>query len=304
MTVVNDLIYDLGTNNGDDAAYYLACGFRVLAIDADPGLVAQVKERFKAEIEAKRIIVLNVAIAAKTDKAEFWINDLHPELNSFDRGLVTRSDDAHHSIWIGCRRLDDILSEYGIPYYLKIDIEGHDIVCCEQLSSSIKPKYISVEMSQIELLLKLRDLGYDRFKLINQNNYQPIRSEDPAFYEGALIRIFNIANYQKQDRKLSLRLLRKGAAKVLAMASALGLWGELENFRSRIVPEWKFNLGSAGSFGEDLPGEWYTWQEIAYTWHRELKIHERKGLTFRTPNTEAVQGFWCDLHATFSSEKN
>jgi hypothetical protein len=34
------LIYDVGMNNGDDIAYYLRRGFRVLAIEANPDLVA------------------------------------------------------------------------------------------------------------------------------------------------------------------------------------------------------------------------------------------------------------------------
>jgi hypothetical protein len=34
------LIYDVGMNNGDDTAYYLRRGFRVLAIEANLDLVA------------------------------------------------------------------------------------------------------------------------------------------------------------------------------------------------------------------------------------------------------------------------
>jgi len=36
----NDLVYDVGMNNGDDTAYYLSLGFRVIAIEANPELVA------------------------------------------------------------------------------------------------------------------------------------------------------------------------------------------------------------------------------------------------------------------------
>ena len=33
-----DLIYDIGMNNGDDTAFYLIRGYRVLAIEANPEL--------------------------------------------------------------------------------------------------------------------------------------------------------------------------------------------------------------------------------------------------------------------------
>src|SRR5262249_5480686 len=45
------LIYDVGMNNGDDTAYYLRRGFRVVAIEPNPALVATACERFRREIE-------------------------------------------------------------------------------------------------------------------------------------------------------------------------------------------------------------------------------------------------------------
>jgi hypothetical protein len=41
-----DLLYDVGMNNGDDTAYYLYKGFRVVAVEADPVLVEAARERF------------------------------------------------------------------------------------------------------------------------------------------------------------------------------------------------------------------------------------------------------------------
>jgi 16S rRNA A1518/A1519 N6-dimethyltransferase RsmA/KsgA/DIM1 with predicted DNA glycosylase/AP lyase activity len=63
MSQKNDLVYDIGMNNGDDTAFYLACGFRVVAVDADPHLAALAAKRFKAELEAGRLTILNVGIA-------------------------------------------------------------------------------------------------------------------------------------------------------------------------------------------------------------------------------------------------
>src|SRR6266487_2691817 len=48
--VVRDLIYDVGMNNGDDTAYYLHQGFRVIAIDADPRSLEAAKHRFPNEL--------------------------------------------------------------------------------------------------------------------------------------------------------------------------------------------------------------------------------------------------------------
>lgn len=45
------LIYDVGMNNGDDTAYYLWRGFRVVAIEATPELVATAANRFRCEMK-------------------------------------------------------------------------------------------------------------------------------------------------------------------------------------------------------------------------------------------------------------
>jgi hypothetical protein len=42
-----NLVYDVGMNNGDDTAHYLECGYRVVAIEADPLLVRNARQRFE-----------------------------------------------------------------------------------------------------------------------------------------------------------------------------------------------------------------------------------------------------------------
>jgi hypothetical protein len=73
------------------------------------------------------------------------------------------------------RRFHHILEEFGVPYYLKIDIEGADLLCIRALTQvSERPKYVSLESNKTswdELLNEfalLRGLGYRRFKVVNQ----------------------------------------------------------------------------------------------------------------------------------------
>ncbi len=53
MTVFADdsrFIIDLGMNNGDDTAFYLAKGYNVVAVEANPHLVAAARVRFAKDI--------------------------------------------------------------------------------------------------------------------------------------------------------------------------------------------------------------------------------------------------------------
>jgi hypothetical protein len=71
------------------------------------------------------------------------------------------------------------LIDYGVPRYIKIDIEGADMVCLQKLAEvEIKPDYVSVESDKKSLdgtraeLELLSSLGYDRFKAIQQGTIQ------------------------------------------------------------------------------------------------------------------------------------
>ena len=48
--MIADLIYDVGMNDGDDTAYYLHEGYRVVAVEVDPTLIEQARERFAGPI--------------------------------------------------------------------------------------------------------------------------------------------------------------------------------------------------------------------------------------------------------------
>ncbi len=77
---MDDLIYDVGMNNGDDTAYYLAKGFRVVAIEADPFLVQDVSPRFQQEITAGRLTILNVGVSDAEGTFPFYVCDTHREV--------------------------------------------------------------------------------------------------------------------------------------------------------------------------------------------------------------------------------
>ena len=63
--VVRDLIYDVGMHNGNDTAFYLHQGFRVIAIDADPRAADAANQRFRSELASERLMILNVELSTR-----------------------------------------------------------------------------------------------------------------------------------------------------------------------------------------------------------------------------------------------
>jgi len=294
-TMTKDLICDIGMHTGNDTAFYLACGYNVLAVEADPDLVAGARLRFKKEIEEGRLIILNVAIAEQAGLTDFWINENRPALNSFNRELTARDGEPHHVTKVECKGLDQILSEYGPrPFYIKIDIEGHDLICCNQLSSSNKPAYISVEMSDEALLLRLRELGYNRFKFVNQMNLAEPPYLTIPIHQQVLRFFYWYANNGLENRNIVLRITREIASSLLKVASPFGLWSfHPKKFKSKFVPDWNFEKEIAGtysgSFGKDLPGEWRTFEQSIQIWRRDVIEYQKLGWQLAY-----------DLHATSS----
>lgn len=121
------LIYDVGMNNGDDTAYYLRRGFRVVAIEPNPALMATAYERFRREIEAGELTILNVGVAAADGELPFWVCLTDSRLSSFDRRDASLDDRRPvEEIRVPCRTFRSILDEFGVPFYLKVDIQGNE----------------------------------------------------------------------------------------------------------------------------------------------------------------------------------
>lgn len=279
--MISDLIYDIGMHNGNDTAYYLHKGYRVVAIEADPTWVVKTRQRFAAEIAARHLTILNVGIAQKSGPQTFWISDSHSEFNSFNRELAARDGLPHHAIEVECLTFDSILADYGVPYYLKVDIEGHDHLCIQALSPNDLPRYISAESGGLPLLNQLHAVGYDSFKCLSQFNFLPVELPPtlPQRYYQSLQQLW-------QSHHPVARFIKR-------VVGWQWVTHQLKRYRQRA--DWHFAEGSAGPFGEETPGRWHSFAEMqpAYLHFAALSRNQvRSGLW-----DDTTFSFWADFHA-------
>ena len=185
---MNDLIIDVGMHRGKDTEFYLAKGFRVVGVEANPALVRQVETRLGAHLAAGRLRIYNLAVAERTGILNFWVNEQNDDWGTADDQFAKRNSDygtTNRQIMVPCRPFGEILDECGTPYYLKIDIEGSDLLCVEALRERERPKYVSVEAalnSFDEIFTQLSvlwSLGYRSFKIVNQGLNHKVRCPDP-----------------------------------------------------------------------------------------------------------------------------
>lgn len=183
----NDLIFDVGMHRGKDTEFYIAKGFRVVAVEANPALVKQVQQRLGATLEDK-LRIYNVAVADHSGTTKFWINDLYDDWGTISAEFAQRNASlgvTSREVTVPCRKFEEILDECGTPYYLKIDIEGADLLCLEALQSRERPKYVSIEADLgsfdgcFEQISTLWSLGYRHFKMVNQGRNEFVRCPRP-----------------------------------------------------------------------------------------------------------------------------
>jgi FkbM family methyltransferase len=278
--VIEDLIYDVGMYNGDDTAYYLAKGFRVIAIEANPQIVEQTSLRFEREIATGKLIVLNNGVSDREGALPFYISDTNPEWSTFDASVTKEKGSLFRQVTVSCRRFRSILNEFGTPCYLKLDIEGNEIHCLRDLIVSDLPKYISFEKTAqfaVESLTLLHSLGYTGFKLIDQHNLLPV--EYPPTLEQ---KRFERWQHILKSRNFFLRVVRRAGAR---------RWIN----PTRYQPDWVFPSGSSGAFGEDTPGKWQSFDEI-------LEMLAKANSSFDARERSVFWGdegysFWADFHA-------
>ncbi len=167
---VRRVIYDIGTNNGDDLPYYLLRADLVIAVESNPALAELITQRFQAEIEQGRLVVENCVVTVDQggEKVPFY---LHRGLHVLSRfGRPPETELGHfEEVSLPSKRIVDLVRVHGNPHYVKIDVEGYDQALLAALfSEGIRPPYISAESHSVEVFATLVALGhYNAFKWVN-----------------------------------------------------------------------------------------------------------------------------------------
>lgn len=175
-----DLVFDLGMHRGEDTAFYLAKGFRVVGFEADPDLAEFCRSRFATAIAADQAGIIEGAIAAKSHEGRIAFYRI-PEKTVWgttDRDWVERNTKLGRNairIEVPVVDLAAAFQAYGIPHYIKIDIEGADHAVLDALSALPQPpQFLSIESEKVSFakleaeLSLLRRLGYKKFAAVQQ----------------------------------------------------------------------------------------------------------------------------------------
>jgi FkbM family methyltransferase len=274
-----ELVFDIGLNNGDDAAYYLHLGYRVVGVEANPLLAAQCSQRFEREIRNGQIRVVNAGVLRQPGEFTFYRSLQQDGWSTFEPDIHRKPGDWE-TLQVSCITAQQLIADYGKPFFIKVDIEGADFQVLETLTPQIAPNYISLEINSVDPFLeRLIALGYTAFKFVDGLTFRPA---PPIF-----------------NHQIGWRLLR-GTGKAFPMFRAM-----MRKFPQPLRPkrEWNppgkyspdgypFAERSSGPFGERAGGSWLA-ADAAGRWLKQLKQdYQEAGKS---------NELWWDIHARHSA---
>jgi FkbM family methyltransferase len=198
--MVEDLIYDIGLHRGEDTAFYLAKGFRVVAVEADPSLAELCRVRFADAIVDGRLRIVEGAISsAAASTVTFYRHSGKSDWGTLredwaERNLALEGEGTIEAVDVATVELPALLEQTGVPYFMKIDIEGADDLCLRALRDiDDRPAYVSIESSKSDFaelrheLDLLVELGYSRFAAVQQERI-PASTVETVRRDGSAMR--------------------------------------------------------------------------------------------------------------------
>jgi len=175
--VKRSLIFDLGVYEGQDSRFYLDKGFVVVGVEAHPAYAENARKIFASEIAGGRYYLVERAI---WDKADLSIQFHTRGAQSSIIKAYADSGGPSLSVEVRTTTLEELIREYGVPYYLKCDLEGVDGIIVTQLQGVEKiPAFTSIEAPAPDSIGELACCGYDRFQIINQGYHARTRIPFP-----------------------------------------------------------------------------------------------------------------------------
>lgn len=177
-------IFDMGFYDGADSRAYLSGGYCVVGVEADPDLVAVALQNYAVWVANGQLQLANVAIApqgATSSWTVFYRNKCSKEWNSFIKTVGCRACLPPHGVDLNaCEQVKvtsvdcrGVFGYFGVPHYLKLDIEGAETGCFDAMKSlpagAKLPHYVSTEVTELEYIDALYQLGYNGFKLVRQD---------------------------------------------------------------------------------------------------------------------------------------
>ena len=171
------LVFDVGANHGDKTWAFRQLAKRVVSIEPDGTCFAALRTRYGRD---KGIFLENIALGNRAGVGTFFVEEDGSAYNTLSEKerdwLVSMHKQNIRKVSVPVATLDNMISKYGMPDFLKIDVEGGELSVFNGLSHPVPvicfeanlPRFREESLCIIE---RFRSNTTTRFNLRLENNF-------------------------------------------------------------------------------------------------------------------------------------
>jgi FkbM family methyltransferase len=172
-----DLVFDVGANRGDKTWVFRQLAKKVVSFDPDKLCFEALRTRYARD---RGICLENVALGDREHVGKFYVEEegsAYNTLNEKERDwLVSNRNQNIREVLVSVSTLDNMILKYGIPNFLKIDVEGSEMTVFNGLSQPVPVICFEANLPRfreesIYIVKQLSSYTAARFNLRLENNF-------------------------------------------------------------------------------------------------------------------------------------
>lgn len=173
----DSLVFDVGANLGQKTSIFLHLGARVVAVEPEKHCFEYVRARFPAD----RVTVVNVAVSNEPGRARLFVSPQTPEISTLEASWLQSGPDSDKASDIEEQptevvTLSQLIERYGLPDYVKIDVEGFETNVLRGLHVPVKHLSFEFHAGSLDIVAErcaiISGLGRYLFNFTLGNSYE------------------------------------------------------------------------------------------------------------------------------------
>jgi FkbM family methyltransferase len=137
----DDLIFDVGANEGTKTDVFLRLGARVVAIEPNDACQRVLRDRFlRYRLKPRPVTLIGKAVSNEVGTEKMWIDGPGSAVNTISRKwadhLKADKESFKHghfglefstSELVETTTIEQMVNLHGVPFFIKVDVEGHEL---------------------------------------------------------------------------------------------------------------------------------------------------------------------------------
>lgn len=155
----DDLIFDIGANEGTKTDIFVKLGARVVAVEPDDTCQQVLNDRFlRFRFRPSPVTLIRKAVSEKAGVEKMWIDGPGSAVNTMSRRWADHLRESRESFpfahgglefsqskSVETTTVEHMVSLYGDPFFIKIDVEGHELSVIRSMGRAVP--FLSFEVN-------------------------------------------------------------------------------------------------------------------------------------------------------------